>query len=479
MLIDDVSDGVDFNRLSCGIANRELEENNFIFRSYDALRSLVALRNIFGIKRRYSCFADNASAIFARRRKDVVPGNFFNSYGLFHSVWYNHTMNRISVIALPVLVVGVLALGGCSRTPSVQKTPPGGTYTSITGGASFEQSVKTANSTDATIASYDLGKIHRSPQDSALIFIAAGKDGMVVSRDDGKTWSPVPIPLVGTVDVIQTKSGVFLAAGLDAAKQGIVTRSTDGGRTWQNVLTLPASKSGATFQLIKGTTSASASVVAMEADPFQVNRVWAGTNDGTIFAGEQDGRTWRKVADITSNASQITGDRSGAGVVRLIPSPFNATDMLIVTKDKRLFTLKDGKLTEKKVPVNTDTPAPLGVHLGSQKILSAAYVTGFADALLVGTDTGAVVTRDAGKTWSTLKLPLDASKLLSSVVVAISPTNVNRIFVIADGIVYRSEDGGTTWNSTDIGPAGYPVTDISINPANAAHMLAVVKAPTT
>ncbi|HSX24910.1 MAG TPA: hypothetical protein VLG69_03010 [Candidatus Andersenbacteria bacterium] len=385
-------------------------------------------------------------------------------------------MNGMKVIALPVLMVGILALGGCSRSTPTQKIPPGGTYRSSSAGASFEQSIKIADSSD-TIAGYDLGKIHRSLQDAALIYIAAGKDGMVISHDDGVTWSPIALPLAGTIDVIQTISGVFLAAGVDSAQQGIVTRSIDGGKTWQNVLTLPISKDKKTFQIIKGGSTAPASVISMEVDPFQKDRIWAGTNDGTLFAGEQNGKTWRKVIDITSNASQITGDRSGAGIIRLIPSPFNANNMLIITKDKRLLEFKDKTISEIKIPVDFDAPTPFGIAIGSQKILSASYVPGFPDALLVGTDTGAVVTRDGGKSWIALKLPLDASKVLSSIVVTLSPTNSNRIFVIADGIVYRSEDGGTSWNTTDVGPAGYPVTDISINPANAAHMLAVVKAP--
>lgn len=383
----------------------------------------------------------------------------------------------MSVFALPVLMIGVLALGGCSRATPTQQTPPGGTYVSVSAGALFEQSVKTTNSPDATIAGYDLGKIHRSVQDSALVYIAAGKDGVVVSHDDGATWATISLPLAGVIDVVQTKSGVLLASGIDTATQGIVTRSTDGGKTWQNVLTLPIDKNSKSFQIIKGGSSVPASIISMEADVFQSDRIWAGTNDGTIFAGEQDGKSWRKVIDITSRASQITGDRSGAGIVRLIPSPFNANDMVIITKDNRLLELRDGKLSDINVPIDFDSQTPFGVNFGSQKVLSASYVPGFSNALFIGTDTGAVVTRDGGKSWIALKLPLDASKTLSSIVVTLSPTNINRMFVIADGIVYRSEDGGNTWNTTDIGPAGYPVTDISINPANAAHMLAVVKKP--
>ena len=61
-------------------------------------------------------------------------------------------------------------------------------------------------------------------------------------------------------------------------------------------------------------------------------------------------------------------------------------------------------------------------------------------------------------------------------VVAVSPTNSNRMLFAADGIVYRSEDGGTAWHTTSVGPVGFAITDISINPKNASRVLAVLKA---
>jgi len=95
----------------------------------------------------------------------------------------------------------------------------------------------------------------------------------------------------------------------------------------------------------------------------------------------------------------------------------------------------------------------------------------------LGSDKGAVITKDGGKTFSEIALPFDASKVVSLMVVAVSPSNTNRMLIAADGIVYRSEDGGKAWHTTSIGPVGYAITDISINPKNAARVLAVVKAP--
>lgn len=384
-------------------------------------------------------------------------------------------MNKISVFVFPVMMIGMLSLGGCSRTTPTGPVS-GGTYVSTNGGASFVQSAGITGS-DTTIARFDLGKIHRSLQDSSLLFMASGKDGMVISKDDGVSWSVVKIPLTATIDVAQAKNGVLLASGVDELGQGIVTRSIDGGVTWQTVLTLPVDKTKKSFQLIKGGSNVSASVIALEIDPRIDGRVWAGTNDGTLFAGEQYGKTWRKVVDVSSNLAQVTGDRTGAGIVRLMVSPFHDATMLVVTKDKRLLEVTGSTVTEIKVPMHFDSPSTFGVSVGTQKVLSAVYVQGYKDALLVGTDTGAIISKDKGKTWTTLKLPLDASKILSSSVVAISPTNIARIFVVADGVMYRSEDGGVSWNTTDVGPVGYSVTDISINPKNAGHMLAIVKAP--
>ena len=383
-------------------------------------------------------------------------------------------MNRISIITLPVLVVFSLALGGCTRE-EVKSVPSGGTYLSVSGGASFDQAV-TGTKENENIALYDLGKIHRSAQNPSIIFMAAGEKGMVISRDDAATWETIPTSLSGTVDVAMLHTGVLIATGIDKDGQGSVVRSLDNGKSWQNVFTLPLSQQKKTIRIIGGGSELVPAIISLEVDAQNDDMVWAGTNDGTIFSAEQSGKVWKKVAEIPTTAALVTGDRSGAAIVRLEGVAASWADVLMITQDKKMLAIKDGTVNTIAVPEVLDSPLAFGGVSGNRNILDVSLVPGFPNALIIGTDKGAVVTRDAGKTFVELRLPFDASKRVSNMVVAISPTNANRILVAADGIIYRSEDAGTAWQTANVGPIGFGITDISINPKNAARVLTVLKA---
>ncbi len=383
-------------------------------------------------------------------------------------------MNKIHVFILPTLLVFTLALGGCSREEAVV-VPAGGTYLSTSAGASFDQAVATTVS-DKTIEAFDLGKIHRALSDPTTILMAAGEKGMVISHDDGALWEVIPTTLATTIDVALMKNGVMLATGLDTDGRANVMRSLDKGKSWQNVFTIPLPAQKKRFQIISGGSAFLTTIVALEVDPRLEDRIWAGTNDGTIFSAESSGKVWKVVTELTSSSEIITGDRSDAGIVRMEVSSIRSDELILVTHKKQLIRVLDGKASVVKVPESAKEPSPFGIKIDSRNILDVSFVPGFPDALLLGTDKGAVITRDGGTSFLELKLPFDASKKVSSMVVAVSPGNVNRILVAADGIVYRSEDGGTAWHTTDVGPVGFGITDISINPANASRVLAILKA---
>jgi hypothetical protein len=382
-------------------------------------------------------------------------------------------MNKMNVIVIPTLLVFTLALGGCSRDEAVS-VPAGGVYVSASAGASFDQSVKTTDP-EETIAGFDLGKIHRALQDANMVFMAAGEKGMVLSRDDGSTWEVIPVSLATTIDVALMRSGVMLAAGLDTDGQASVVRSLDKGKSWQNVFSIPLPTQKRRFQIISGGSPLPTTIVALEVDPRIEDKIWAGTNDGTIFSAESSGKVWKTVTELTSSSEIVTGDRSDAGIVRMEVSSTRPDELILVTQKKQLLRVEGGKVTIMKVPESVTEPSPYGVILDDRNILDVSYVPGFPNALFLGTDRGAVITRDGGNSFLELKLPFDASKIVSSMVVAVSPSNVNRILVAADGIVYRSEDGGAAWHTTDVGPVGFGITDLSINPGNASRVLAVLK----
>jgi photosystem II stability/assembly factor-like uncharacterized protein len=384
-------------------------------------------------------------------------------------------MKKLNVILLPSLMFMSLALGGCSKEEEAADIPDGGVYLSTSAGASFDQSVTTTVANE-TIASFDLGKIHRSLHDANVVFMAAGADGMAVSEDDGNTWQVISVPLASTIDVARMKNGVLLASGLDADGQGSVVRSLDAGKSWQNVFTLPIASSKRRFRIISGGPVLPPTIVALEVDPRAEDRLWAGTNEGTIFSAESSGQVWKTVTELSSTSEVVTGDRSDAGIVRMEVSSVKQDELYIVTHKNRLIRVTEGKPTVIKIQESLNAPLPFGVVLDDRNILDVSFIPGFPDALLLGSEHGAVITKDGGKTLTDVVLPFDASKVVSRMVVAVSPSNSNRLLIAAEGIVYRSEDGGNSWHTTSIGPVGFAITDISINPKNASRVLAVLKA---
>src|SRR3989338_8696221 len=159
---------------------------------------------------------------------------------------------RLHILVLPVVTLAVLQLGGCSKT-SVAPAPPGGTYFSESAGANFDQYVAIAGEEGKHIANFPLAAAFRAPYNTSLIYIASGNRGIV--------------------------------------------KSEDGGKTWHNVLTIPLPKKGS-FALIGQAGVAPSVLLALTLDPFNTNRVYAGSSLGTIFVGEQSAKVWRSIHSI-------------------------------------------------------------------------------------------------------------------------------------------------------------------------------------
>ena len=378
------------------------------------------------------------------------------------------------VVAIPVLVAA-LQLSGCGREATVPPPPPGGVYRSDSAGASFEQAVAIKGKPGEYIADFALNEVFRLPERPTDIYIAAGPNGVVRSVDDGYTWEVLATPLTQTLDVVMLDNGVLVASGTDGSGQGFVIRSLDVGKSWQSVLTVPVPTTGKQFEIIQSQPQSVSVVISIERDPFQPNRVYAASSLGTLFSGEQSAKVWRTYATLTVEGfDAITGQQT-VPIQKLVASPHRPGELLIISNNQELIRVRGTEQEKITVPQYIDTPPPFGATTGSKKVVDVSFVPEYPDAILVGVEDGAVVTRDGGVTWLQMPLPLESSQRFNSVVVTVSPTNTNRYIVAVNDVIYRSEDGGQTWNTFAFGLAGRVIRDLSINPANAARVLAVTQ----
>lgn len=373
-------------------------------------------------------------------------------------------MKKLYVVALPVLMLGVLQLGGCTQQ-DIEAAPPGGVYASTSAGATFEQSVDIAGTPGEYIAQFSLGDAFRVPVNPDLVYIAAGDKGIVVSDNGGKSWQVVATPLTQTVDVVALGSGVLVASGVDGDGQGFVIRSLDAGKSWQIVLTIPVPVDVGSFQLFRGAAAEPSVVLSLALDPFNPERVYAGSNLGTVFVGEQSAKVWRSFHTLTA------ANQRQQAILQINPSVHQAGELYVVTASHALVRVRDGQQDVIKVPDLSG--GPLVGAFAEKQVFTVAFIPGFPEALLVGVEDGVMVTRDGGATWLELPVPVEQAQEFNTIVVAVSPTNINRIFVAINSVLYRSEDGGATWNTVTLPALNLIITGVSINPQNASHVLLV------
>lgn len=380
---------------------------------------------------------------------------------------------RLSVIILPFVFFSLLAAGGCTRVKTAAPPPPGGVYLSSSAGANFDQSVMLAGG-EGHIAALPLQHAVRPSFDTSKIYIAAGASGIVSSGDGGHSWSLIPVPLTVTSDIVPLSNGVLVATGTDASGQGYVVRTIDQGKSWETTLTIPLPSKKQGFQLFKTNDAPAAVVISIAADPFRADRLYGGTNLGSILVGEQSGKTWRTLTTLSS----LSG-ASALAISGLVPSPHRADELLVVTTGGTLHRLSGTADSIIKIKQDLSGKADNIYSYGGAKLVrSAAFIKSFPQALLAGTDDGAIFSRDAGVTWQQLNLPVDAAKGFSTAVVATSPSNSSRMFVGLNNVLYRSEDGGQNWNTFPFQAGGRVITSILIDPANAANVVVVTSLPT-
>ena len=357
-------------------------------------------------------------------------------------------------VGLPLIIIGTLQLSGCT-SKKTEPTPPGGAYLSSSGGAQFDQSVSLIDDTGATtghIANLSLNAIHRSTKDPAVIFVTAGGNGVIISYDNGKNWQAMAKPIANVTSIVALESDILLVSGSNEDKEGIIMRSLDRGKSWDKVLTVPAAriKKKKRIEILKTAEPPPVSVTSLTINPFHADKLYAATSTGDILMGEQSGKLWSKIT-----ISQP--------VKKFVPSPHRDGELLLVSTAGQLIKLTDNK-QETLIVIGKKTRA-----------LDAAYVNQLPDAIFVSTASGAAASTDRGETWSLLSLPISTKVAFTDAIARVSPTNSSRLLVSINNVLFRSEDGGSSWNSLSLDLPNHSITDISIDPSNASRVLLITK----
>ncbi|WKN43064.1 VPS10 domain-containing protein [Tunicatimonas pelagia] len=255
------------------------------------------------------------------------------------------------------------------------------------------------------------------------------------------------------------------------AASGGVWKSENGGTAWTSVFD----------------DAPTQNVGAVAVQPDNPNVVWVGTGEGNprnsmnlgqgLFRSRDAGKSWELVGlEKTKTIHRILIDPSDSNVIYVgaMGDPFSPNE------HRGVYKTTDGGQTWNKT-LFTNNQSGVGDMVmdprNPQKIFAAMYEHRRTPYSFTsgGLGSGLFVTMDGGDTWQQLSEEngLPAGEL-GRIGVAIAPSNPNRVYAKVEAqknALYRSEDGGFTWEMINDNPKftnnrPFYFQELSVDPAD-------------
>jgi photosystem II stability/assembly factor-like uncharacterized protein len=259
--------------------------------------------------------------------------------------------------------------------------------------------------------------------------------GLATSHDGGQTWTTGAEGLAADNPVFDllprlTSVGNETEVQLWAATRDGLLLSTDAGTSWQPVTT--------------GLPPVTAFALAIDAE----GRLYVGLDEGGVYAQTHDGTGWEPLTDAGSPLASV-------GAISLAVSP-DGQYLFTGTSGQGVFASQDGGQTwvntypgryATNIAVNPTNPNQAVASLREQTVEDDVLARLLED---LSTRDRLVRTLDAGQSWHTLSLVWAQDEVTSLLWRADGTLGAG----ISKGQLFRSLDGGDTWQQ---GGAGLPV----------------------
>ena len=265
-------------------------------------------------------------------------------------------------------------------------------------------------------------------------------DGIFKSTDEGVTWTNLPLG-IGlndqvfdiALDPVQTNT---IWVGLASSTTSNVMRSTDGGATWQNLT--PAGAAGTSCMGIALDPNSTNTVAACFSGSFGGGSVWVSNNGGASWANRTAGLPANPMNEIANDGTML----------------YVCGGMAFGSQEVGLYASPDEGVTW------------TALHDGSWPSLIVHDLAVNGNTILAATNTGLMVSDDAGASWTG---PALGTENMSLNAVRIDQPPVAYVGASSIGIL-KSTDTATSFAPSSTGIGALDVYSVEANPNDTSEM---------
>ena len=263
------------------------------------------------------------------------------------------------------------------------------------------------------------------PKQANLVFAGTDK-GIYRSDDGGLHWQAIDSQLSGYsvwALAIDDQEPDKIYAGTGTPTPAALFRSADGGRTWDKS-SMQAAEECANVGVPR--------VTGIAIDPTDRKDIWVGLEVDGVRRSRDGGDTWQ-----TINGAIPNPDVHNVAVAAGPPK----TVVVVVNND--VYTSTDDGVSWDRLGIKEVFPFtyPRGIMVQPGQPTTIFVTIGDSTPGRTGT---VMRSKDTGKTWESLPLPVDPNTAMW--VVNVQPADPQIVFAGSRyGYLYRSDDGGDSW----------------------------------
>jgi photosystem II stability/assembly factor-like uncharacterized protein len=353
---------------------------------------------------------------------------------------------------IPVLIVIVsVILTGCSNKEKNISNGNGGVYKSTNGGEVFHLSSKV--STEKNLSGASIFDLAISPLDSKVIYAGTAKHGIYRSNNAGETWAESKSDFTLVRKIVldpRDKNIIYIVAELKGERA--LFKTIDAGINWTKLLAQRDKNTPLTIDL------------AIDYNNPKI--LYATDSTGGVFKSEDGGKKWKSILWTKSPVQKILLDAKNSQKVYFITVN---NDVLISNDGGETFENKEGS---GRIIANPTQVKDITVHNRAKKDYSRIYSVAISpteqNVLYVLAESGLSITRDGGKTYQKIKTLLREGSTIAHKIV-VDPIDANILYLVAGKIIYKSIDKGNTWEVIPV-KISWPVKSFVISPDNSSDI---------